>query len=142
MKVFLVILTAFITLGSSSAYAQDDQAAKREKAEGIFNAIADFLASVFGDGDEEEADAGGNNGNGNGNGNNGNAYGFGKDKDDGSSVPAIQDNDSSADFIASQIAAETGWAKEKMIPYSARLAKTLSQLSAKEQAEVFYGYDS
>ena len=58
---------------------------------------------------------------------------------DGNPVPEIQDNDSSADFIAARIAADTGWPAEEMVPYGRRLAKTLSQLSAKEQAEVFYG---
>ena len=58
---------------------------------------------------------------------------------DGNPVPDIQDNDSSADFIAARIAADTGWPAEEMVPYGRRLAKTLSQLSAKEQAEIFYG---
>ena len=65
----------------------------------------------------------------------------GKGVNSGRPVPELQDNTTSAEFIAARIAADTGWPKEEMITYGRRLAKTLSQLSAKEQAEIFYGSD-
>jgi len=143
MKALLVIITMFVTLGSTSAYAGAEEDARRERAKGVFSAIADFLSSVFGGGEDD-----GTAGDDAGSGGTAGAGAAGAASDAGASaamaggedsVPAIQDNDSSAEFIAAQIAAETGWSKEKMMPYSTRLAKTLSQLSAKEQAEVFYG---
>ena len=63
----------------------------------------------------------------------------GKGPNSGKPIPQINDDQASAGLIADRIAADTGWPKEEMIPYATRLAKTLSQLSAKEQAEVFYG---
>ena len=63
----------------------------------------------------------------------------GKGVNGGVPVPEVQNDEASADFLAARIAGDTGWPAEEMIPYATRLAKTLSQLSAKEQAEVFYG---
>ena len=87
-----------------------------ETTSGVIDAITDFIQSFFDDDDTG-----------------------GEDVNSGNPVPVMEDTPSSAEFIAARIAADTGWAKEEMVPYSARLAKTLSQLSAKEQAVVFYG---
>ena len=147
MKVFLVILMMFVTLGSSPAHAGNGQAAGLDKSQGIFHAIADFLSSMFGDGLDELNSPGGN-GKGSGQGKGvaqggnpvgkGDAWGRGGDPNGA----LIQYNDSSFQFLATQIAADTGWPQEKMLPYSRRLARTLSQLSAEEQIEVFFGSDS
>jgi len=188
MKVFLIILTMFATLGLNTAHAADGPEDRREKASGVLTAIGEFFASLFGKSDDDDdgssssggssassggssassggssassggssassggssassggssASSGGSSASSGGSsassGGSSASSGGSSASSGGSAAPPIQNNDSSVEFIAAQIAAETGWAKEKMIPYSTRLAKTLSQLSAKEQAEVFYG---
>ncbi len=137
MKVFLVIFALLVTGAINSVHAGDGDDGG-EKAEGVLGAVADFVGSFFGD--DGDGDKTNNAGKGN---NSGKAKGKGKGKgkgvNSGRPVPVMEDNDSSAEFIAARIAADTGWAKDEMIPYSKRLAKTLSQLSAREQAIVFYG---
>jgi hypothetical protein len=131
MKAFLVILTMFVTGITNSVYAAGSQQEGSETTSGIIDAITEFIQSFFGDDDGKNVPDKGNNNN--------------RDKDknvnNGEPVPVMEETPSSAEFIAARIAADTGWAKEEMIPYSTRLAKTLSQLSAKEQSEVFYGSD-
>ena len=145
MKVFLVILMMFVTLGSSPAHAGNGQAAGLDKGQGIFHAIADFLSSMFGDGLDELNSPGGN---GKGKGGaaggvpNGKGDAWGRGGNPNGDGALIQYNDSSFQFLATQIAADSGWPQEKMLPYSRRLARTLSQLSAEEQIEVFFGSDS
>ena len=139
MKVFLVIVAMFVAGITDSAYAAGDQQDQGETTEGIIDAIKDFFESLFGDSGNSGDTSGDTAGTHSAGENSANGSEGSPNSGGGNSIPVMQDNDSSAEFIAAQIAADTGWAKDEMIPYSKRLAKTLSQLSAKEQAEVFYG---
>ena len=57
----------------------------------------------------------------------------------GKPVPFIQYDTVSAEFLAKLTKKNYGGDEEDWLPYSWRLAKTLSQLSAAEQNEIWYG---
>lgn len=54
-------------------------------------------------------------------------------------MPAIDNSEASAEFIADQISSETGWEEAEVLPYAEKLAETLSQLSPAAQQWVFFG---
>ena len=57
----------------------------------------------------------------------------------GNPVPHLQDDSSSADFIANSLAADSGVDAKHFERFARKLVKSLSQLTAAQQDEVFYG---
>ena len=57
----------------------------------------------------------------------------------GKPVPYLGDNQASADFIAQRLKKDTGVDEKHFTRLAKKLAKSLSQLNAGEQAEVWYG---
>ena len=65
----------------------------------------------------------------------------GKDKgiNSGKPVPYIGNDEASAEFLAHRIEKDGGGKEERYMQYTRRLAKTLSQFSAADQNQIWYG---
>jgi hypothetical protein len=134
----LLLATSFL-VSPCAANAQDD-----DDHSGKIREFFEYLAGLFGGGDDDNGSDGQA---GDGDDESGSHAEAGTSNGDeaptsdprGATTPHVQSNDASTEFLAEQLEADTGWKKERMIPYAERLAKTLSQYSAKEQGRIFYG---
>ena len=66
-------------------------------------------------------------------------YVYGAGINSGNPVPYIQADEASAEFLAERVAKDSGGDEEDYLWFARSLAKTLSQFTAAEQNEFWYG---